>query len=77
MFHRVGLRVGVRLSEGEYERAPIFCSADMVVFHVSPYFLNVRFREFRMIASVKIFKIVSIQEEYENESGSKDLSWSG
>ena len=25
MFHRVGLRVGAKISEGEYERALLFC----------------------------------------------------
>lgn len=29
MFHRVGLRVGSKISEGEYERALIFCGTGM------------------------------------------------
>ena len=29
MFHRVGLRVGAKISEGEYERALIFCGTGM------------------------------------------------
>ena len=34
MFHRVGLRVGSRISEGEYERALIFCGTGMGI-HVA------------------------------------------
>ena len=29
MFHRVGLRVGAKISEGEYERALLFCGTGM------------------------------------------------
>ncbi|MCI7069010.1 MAG: RpiB/LacA/LacB family sugar-phosphate isomerase [Mollicutes bacterium] len=29
MFHRVGLRVGAKISEGEYERALVFCGTGM------------------------------------------------
>lgn len=29
MFHRVGLRVGSKISEGEFERALIFCGTGM------------------------------------------------
>ena len=29
MFHRIGLRVGAKISEGEYERALIFCGTGM------------------------------------------------
>ena len=29
MFHRVGLRVGAKISEGEYERAMVFCGTGM------------------------------------------------
>ena len=29
MFHRIGLRVGAKISEGEYERAMIFCGTGM------------------------------------------------
>ena len=29
MFHRVGLKVGAKISEGEYERALIFCGTGM------------------------------------------------
>jgi len=29
MFHRVGLKVGARISEGEFERAIIFCGSGM------------------------------------------------
>ncbi len=29
MFHRVGLRVGVKIAEGEYERALVFCGTGM------------------------------------------------
>ena len=29
MFHRVGLRVGAQISEGNYERALIFCGTGM------------------------------------------------
>lgn len=29
MFHRVGLRVGAKISEGEYERAMLFCGTGM------------------------------------------------
>ena len=29
MFHRVGLRVGSKISEGEYERALLFCGTGM------------------------------------------------
>lgn len=29
MFHRVGLRVGAMISEGEYERALLFCGTGM------------------------------------------------
>ena len=29
MFHRVGLRVGAKISEGEYERALLFCGTSM------------------------------------------------
>ena len=31
MFHRVGLRVGAKISEGEYERALVFCGTGMGV----------------------------------------------
>ena len=29
MFHRVGLRVGAKIAEGEYERALVFCGTGM------------------------------------------------
>ena len=29
MFHRIGLRVGAKIAEGEYERALIFCGTGM------------------------------------------------
>ncbi|MDD3110431.1 MAG: RpiB/LacA/LacB family sugar-phosphate isomerase, partial [Eubacteriales bacterium] len=29
MFHRVGLRVGAKISEGEFERALLFCGTGM------------------------------------------------
>lgn len=29
MFHRVGLRVGAQISEGEFERALLFCGTGM------------------------------------------------
>lgn len=29
MFHRIGLRVGAKISEGEYERAMLFCGTGM------------------------------------------------
>lgn len=34
MFHRVGLRVGAKISEGEYERALVFCGTGMGI-HVA------------------------------------------
>ena len=34
MFHRVGLRVGAKISEGEYERALLFCGTGMGI-HVA------------------------------------------
>ena len=29
MFHRIGLRVGAMISEGEFERALVFCGTGM------------------------------------------------
>ena len=34
MFHRVGLRVGAMISEGEFERALIFCGTGMGIQRV-------------------------------------------
>lgn len=33
MFHRIGLRVGSMISEGEFERALIFCGTGMGLTH--------------------------------------------
>lgn len=40
MFHRVGLRAGAMISEGEFERALLFCGTGMGAFDYEEYKAN-------------------------------------
>ena len=39
MFHRIGLRVGAMISEGEFERALVFCGTGMGI-HIADAYLS-------------------------------------
>ena len=59
MFHRVGLRVGALISEGEFERALVFCGTGMGMSLIANRFKGVRAAAVESVFAAKMCRTIN------------------